>query len=381
VSELDLKAPQPSRRTKRSGAVDDAQTAAPRKAVRRRHQGAEIEDDAQLRLFEQLAEQLAKTPDSPLIGTVKNERALMVWSFFAVEDIPVMELPEYNDGKVYIKVNGTALGVPNMLDKEVLIYIISLLQDKINRGELLSPLVSFRAHDFFSRVRRSPSSKAYERLELSLARLKGTLIRSNIEIPGTTETEGIGEGFSWIDKYRYRYTKSDGTRVTQAVVVKVSDWLMQLVTRSAKMLTYNEGYFTLSPLERRLYEVARAHCGRQKFFRMNIEKLRIRVGSMADLKEFKRMLKKTAEAPNRKLPLLDYGFHIIDPRSLAARIAGVKKGRTPLKAYQIVFFTKELGPFAAARDYAEAPLIDNMDDFPASDDLGTSALLLEARKI
>jgi plasmid replication initiation protein len=325
-------------------------------------------DLEQMDLFDRVGER----PDSPLVGSVKNARTMMVWSFFSLGRDRVTELPVYNDGKVWIEVTGTKHGVPTMLDKEVLIYIVSLIQDKMNRGEQTSRVITFKANDFFSRTGRKPAGSAYNWLEEALVRLKGTLIRTNIS--AGDGTSGSDEGFSWIDRYRFRYTKSEtGEKIGDTVVVLLSDWLYGLVTGGNHVLTYDTGYFSLKPLERRLYEVARAHCGRQDGFRMNIEKLRLRCGSDAPLKEFKRMLTNIQAA--RKFGLIEYGFVIRDPR--AARLSPSDpqmKRRTPLKAYEVFFYPREGIMAAMMQDQKDgAPLIDDGDVFPLSSDLTATA--------
>ncbi|WP_175426686.1 replication initiator protein A [Azospirillum brasilense] len=320
-----------------------------------------LENLGQLDLFEEAVTKLGERPDSPLIGSVKNARTMMVWSFFSLGRERVTELPVYNDGKVWIEVTGTKHGVPTMLDKEVLIYIVSLIQDKMNRGEVTSRVVTFRANDFFMRTGRKPAGTAYDWLEEALIRLKGTLIRTNIQ--SGDGVSGTDEGFSWIDRYRFRYTKSDtGEKVGDTVVVMLSDWVYGLVT-GGNVLTYNPSYFDLKPLERRLYEVARAHCGSQSGFRMNIEKLRLRAGSDAPLKEFKRML--TNMVTSRKFALIDYGFIIRDPRQARQRLGeDTVKRRTPLKAYEVFFYPRDGVMAAMTQDVNDgAPLIEDGDAF------------------
>jgi hypothetical protein len=58
--------------------------------------------------------------DSPLIGTCKNERTLMAYSFFSLTREHQIELPRYDDGRFSIEVKGTSDGVASIWDKEVL---------------------------------------------------------------------------------------------------------------------------------------------------------------------------------------------------------------------------------------------------------------------
>src|SRR4051794_1636578 len=92
---------------------------------------------------------------------------------------------------------------------------------------------------------------------------------------------------------------------------------LRTAIKDQRMLTHPQAYFKLSPIERRLYEIARS--GPQGGFRMNIEKLRRRVGSESDLKVFKQRL---IAISKRKVPLPEYGLAVVNPRlarSLDAR--------------------------------------------------------------
>jgi plasmid replication initiation protein len=275
--------------------------------------------------------------DSPLIGKVKNDRALMVWSFFALDRKKVDRMT-YDDSRTRIVVTGLQYGVANMWDKEILIYLISIMQDKLNRGEAIGPTMTFTAADLFRVIGREAGGSAYDRLEESLKRLRNTSIETNIETGG----EGESGGFSWLSEYKLRYRRNTaGEKVLRAVEVTICNWLYRAVTQDKKILTYHAKYFELGPLEKRLYEMARAHCGQQAGIRMNLEKLRLRVGFTDELKQFKWKL---GQINKKKAPLPEYGFVIVDPRDpkrlgVALDPALPKpRGRTPLKAYQVFFF-------------------------------------------
>jgi plasmid replication initiation protein len=220
--------------------------------------------------------QLKLVLDSPLIGKVKNDRTMMVWNFFAITKERVTELPVYDDGQVRIEVRGTSRGVATIWDKEILIYIASLMMDKMNRGEIPSRRLTFTANDFFRVVGIKPSGTAYQRILEGMERLQGTQIRTNIETGG----KGEDRAFSWISDFAIEYHRDrNDTKEMKSLTVELCDWLHRAILKDNRMLTYHHAYFRLAPLERRLYEIARAHCGQQGAFKINIEKLRVRVGS------------------------------------------------------------------------------------------------------
>jgi plasmid replication initiation protein len=274
--------------------------------------------------------------DSPLLGTAKNERTLMVFNFFALTRERQTELPVYDDGKHRIEVVGTKYGIANIWDKEILIYLESLLQERMNRSEKLSPVFQFTAHDFFRITGTKAAGSAYERLEEGLKRLKGTMITTNL-----LDDDGMGgesDGFSWINDYKIKWRQNrNGEKTMQAVKVELGSRLYNAILKNNRILTYDARYFQLPPTEKRLYEIARAHCGEQPGFKMNIEKLRLRVGCTSELRFFKSDLVKLSKRRNQ---LPGYAISLIDPRvkrSLDAK-APAPTGRTPLKSYLVYFY-------------------------------------------
>ncbi len=293
-------------------------------------------------------DQLSFALDSPLVGKVKNDRTVMVWNFFALSKERLTELPVYDDGTVRIEVTGTKHGVATIWDKELLIYIASLMVDKLNRGEQIGPTVTFTAHDFCRITGARVNGTAYGRILDGLTRLQGTQIKTNIETGG----QGEAGAFSWISSFNIQYrVKKSGEREMRALTITICDWLYRAIRVDGRMLTYHPGYFSLSPLERRIYEIARAHCGNQPGFKINIEKFRLRVGSDMELKSCKRKLVELA-ANDKALP--EYGIAVFDPRRPGGIIDPTRPpptGRTPLKQWMVLVY--RIG--AKATGFSAAP--------------------------
>jgi plasmid replication initiation protein len=98
-------------------------------------------------------------------------------------------------------------------------------------------------------------------LKAAFERLSGTRISTNI-ITGGQE---IFETFGIIDRAKLVRETRDGR--LQEVEVKLSDWVFNAI-RHNEVLTLHRDYFRLrKPLERRMYELARKHCGKQDEWR------------------------------------------------------------------------------------------------------------------
>lgn len=80
------------------------------------------------------------------------------------------------------------------------------------------------------------------------------------------------------------------------IEVTLPDWLYQALHKK-KMLKISPDYFRIrKAIDRRLYEIARKHCGNQGEFTIALEKLHLKTGSTALLKMFRHNIKQLAKA-------------------------------------------------------------------------------------
>jgi len=90
-------------------------------------------------------------------------------------------------------------------------------------------------------------------------RLRGTSITTNIKTNG----QEITEGFGIIDNYKIVVDDPQSKRMIE-LEVTLSEWLYNSVL-GKEILSINRDYFRLrKPIDRRIYEIARKHCGKQK---------------------------------------------------------------------------------------------------------------------
>ena len=81
-----------------------------------------------------------------------------------------------------------------------------------------------------------------------------------------------------------------------AVEVWLNDWLWRALVENRRVLTISPDYFALEMgLERRLYELARKHCGRQREWRIGLVRLVEKCGSARGLKQFRAEIAKIIE--------------------------------------------------------------------------------------
>ncbi|WP_266168014.1 replication initiator protein A [Dyella subtropica] len=189
-------------------------------------------------------------------------------------------------------------GCATIHDKDLWIYCISQLVEAKNRGREIARTVRFTAYDFLHTTNRDTSGRAYVRLGEMLARLTGTRIETNIETSGKRE-RGF---FGLVDSARI-IERDDDERMV-AVEVTLPDWLFRSVD-AMRVLTLSRDYFRLRrPLDRRIYELARKHCGNQSSWKASVATLHEKSGSAAPLRNFRidmRHLADSGELPDYRM--------------------------------------------------------------------------------
>lgn len=215
----------------------------------------------------------------------KDDLASMEHPMFSLATRPDRRVLSYVHNDARIEVVPSVKGLATIHDKDILIYCISQLMAALNAGRSLSRRVVLTAHDLLVATNRETSGDGYRRLRDAFERLAGTRITTNLTSGGREITRGFGLIESWeIERH------SRGGRMI-SVSVTLSEWLFQAVL-SKSVLTLNRDYFRLrKPLERRVYELARKHCGRQDGWRVSVDTLLKKSGSASPRRVFRRMLR------------------------------------------------------------------------------------------
>ncbi len=210
---------------------------------------------------------------------------------FALSKRPRPEPWSYTNGDKFVRVNPKD-GMPTIIDKDILIYAVSQLREGMNRGRAVSNRIEFHPYDLFRATNRPLDGKSYQWLNSAMKRLMGTSIETNL-ITGSVEEY---DEFNILQQSGYKRDSRDGRR--DSAYVQLSDWLYRAV-ESKEVLTLSRDYFRIrSALQRRLYEIARKHCGKQKSWVISIDKLFEKSGSRSTLKSFRYATQKAINAPD-----------------------------------------------------------------------------------
>lgn len=204
---------------------------------------------------------------------------------FSLATRPDRRILSYSHNGTRIEITPSVKGLATIYDKDILIYCISQLMAAVNEGRRVSRRLQLRAHDLLVATNRETSGDAYRRLREAFERLAGTRITTNMETGGQEVTTGFGLIESW-----QIIRKSRGGRMV-SVAVTLSEWLFRAVL-SKSVLTLSRDYFRLrKPLERRIYELARKHCGRQPAWTISVDTLLKKSGSASPRRVFRKMLR------------------------------------------------------------------------------------------
>ncbi|MCA0942782.1 replication initiator protein A [Salipiger pacificus] len=216
----------------------------------------------------------------------KDDLGSMEHPIFSLSTRPDRRLLSYEHNGTQIDVIPSVKGRATIHDKDILIYCVSQLMAALNAGREVSRTLQLKAHDLLVATNRDTSGDGYTRLKDAFERLAGTRITTNMTTGGLETTRGFGLIESWEIVRRSR-----GGRMI-SVTVTLSEWLFRAVLAKS-VLTLSRDYFRLrKPLERRLYELARKHCGKQASWQVSVGTLHKKSGSAAPLRVFRAALRK-----------------------------------------------------------------------------------------
>ena len=215
----------------------------------------------------------------------KHDLASLEHPLFSLSTRPDRRILEYVHNDVAVTVTPSVRGRATIFDADILIFCISQVMAALNAGRPVSRSLTLTAHDLLLATGRETSGDAYRRLKEAFERLAGTRITTNI----VTGEKEVTSGFGLIESWEIVRKTRAGRMVS--VSVTLSEWIYRAVL-ARSVLTLNRDYFSLrKPLERRLYALARKHCGQQVSWRVSVEVLLKKSGSASPRRVFRAMLR------------------------------------------------------------------------------------------
>lgn len=225
---------------------------------------------------------VVSAPIKDLIDTMEHP-------FYSLSKKPEMSPRYYGHGDVQIEMIPSRKGLPTIYDKDLLIYAVSKVAAGMRRGLAVGPSVEMPSAEILQFTNRGTSGREYRALEDALERLAGTLIKTTLRAPGG------GKDVIMFHLVEIAHLGRRGRLGFTGCTIRLSDWIFEAIEANA-ILTLHPDYFRLRrPLEKRLYEIGRKHCGRQKSWKIGLDNLHRKTGTKGPLRNFRGAVKRLAE--------------------------------------------------------------------------------------
>ena len=237
--------------------------------------------------------------------------------FFGLSKRPMRSTRIYEDGRGnWLKLYPGPDGLPTVFDQDVLIYCCTRLMAEREKGGAVKSRLRLTSIDLLQFANRRTSGAQYDELELALRRLTMLRMEARIETSDYVHNNifGVVDSASMVRK-RHR---KDRPGALLGCEIELSSWLLNAIEANS-VLTLHPNYFRLRrPLDRRLYQIGRKHCGlsADRSWEIGLKKLHARSGSIAALREFRRQAKDFADRW-RGRQFLDYEVDFDPTRDIA----------------------------------------------------------------
>jgi len=254
-----------------------------------------------------------------VFDSYKDDTASMEHPVFSLSTTPDFRVLVYENNGNSIEIKPSYTGLATIHDKDILLYLASNLMNAKNNNKPIAQVVRFIAYDYLIATNKQTSGVQYQQLKDGLSRLKGTVIKTNIKTNGKEATRE----FSLIDEWGI--VNEDNNQKMVAVEVKLSDWFYNSILGNA-VLSIDKDYFRLrKPTERRLYELARKHCGNQMAWKIKLENLKMKLGITSPTRTLRFNIKKIAKTNH----LPEYNVSMEDDVVMFTRKEPPKDNKAP----------------------------------------------------
>lgn len=237
----------------------------------------------------------------PTIADVRprDVRDLMAHNLFALGSYKRTQPIEHyfgNNNSIIVRGN-EEFGIANVYDQDLLLFLISSLQEQIDRGHTIDTQDQlFNIYDFakFRGVRPSRiSGKTYQEIRSSLKRLTSTTIETNVR--GEWGIFPMLAGATTRDRDIIRRDKFD----VQNFRVRLPPWLFEAVVKDRQVLSFSRDYFTIRGMLRRfVFLYSRKAIGTNKTsWSESLQSFMPKTGTLSNPREFRRLISKLSDRP------------------------------------------------------------------------------------
>lgn len=225
---------------------------------------------------------VASAPIKDLMDTLEHP-------FYSLSKRPEMSPRIYRNGPVQVELIPSRKGLPTIYDKDLLIYAVSKVTAGMRRGLSVGPVVEMPSAEILQFTNRGTSGREYRALEDALERLAGTLVKTTLRAPRG------GKDVAMFHLVENATLGRRGRLGVTGCTIRLPEWVFEAIEANA-ILTLHPDYFRLKrPLEKRLYELGRKHCGNQPRWTVGIDTLHRKAGAQGAVRNFRGAVKRLAE--------------------------------------------------------------------------------------
>lgn len=231
---------------------------------------------------------LATSPSSIATARSANSRAMrlsadamgMRWPFFSMRKQTTGKDTVYAERGTVLRIHPSICGAPTVWDRDVVIYLGSLLRSAPNPTRSLA----LSAHQLLRATSRSTGVQGYASLMNALTRLRDTRITTNI---GTTSRDL--QQVSWLEGIVVeRRSRGEGRSAMSGLTIVLSEWAFASLIRDDAVAISPDYFHLTGGLQRRLYELATSNCRETGDWAIGLRALAKECGShQCNLRRFK----------------------------------------------------------------------------------------------
>ena len=213
---------------------------------------------------------------------------------------------EYEKG-IKIELIPSVMGHPTAWDEPLYLYAVRIAKNEFDRQGIAPEWVKFHVMDYLRWAGGRETEVTGFRsqiIEKSLMRMKGLQIVSTIEYQQGMLFEGEGLILGW--KYGKQHQMDPGM-----VGIRLAGWTISQI-KNNRIIHLSEDFFSLPPLQRKIYQVLQKHLGKKREFLIGIEKLKLKTGFSRETKKFRYELRSN---PN----ILDITVHFLPDKKILAK--------------------------------------------------------------
>lgn len=225
---------------------------------------------------------VVSAPIKDLVDTLEHP-------FYSLSKRPETAPRLYRHGNVQIEMIPSRKGLPTIYDKDLLIYAVSKVAAGMRRGHAVGPVVEMPSAEILQFTNRGTSGREYRALEDALERLAGTLIKT------TLRAKGGSKDVAMFHLVEIATIGRRGRLGVTGCTIRLPSWVLEAIEANS-ILTLHPDYFRLRrPLEKRLYEIGRKHCGRQAKWTVGLDTLHRKSGARGAIRNFRLAVRRLAE--------------------------------------------------------------------------------------